>query len=169
LDGFNAGFEEDDLSWQVPGPGDSHYELKVTIEDIMDESGDDWSAMSTSAPALSEEGSAPAVDPRASQVLLRDPWYYRGIDSWSRFHGFVALGFGTLSLVGLGFLLVRALTGRPILDSSFSALVVGLIGTIAFVFLSLTTTVLSLLLVDLARNLRRLKDQAERNARIARG
>src|SRR5262245_37713257 len=45
---FFAGFDEDDPSWNEPGPGDSHYELTVPFEDLSDQSGDDWPLVSPS-------------------------------------------------------------------------------------------------------------------------
>ena len=103
----------------------------------------------------------------SSEVVLPNPWYYNFIDAWSRFHFFVALGFGTSSLAVLGFFLVRALTGGEIISSSITALIVGCVGTVAFLLLSVSATALIVLLVDLGRNLRRLTVSSNRDARVA--
>ena len=62
----------------------------------------------------------------------------------------------------IGVFLVRAFLGRPNLSSSITALILGFVGTIAFLLI-LTTTALNLLLVDLARNTRRLRSIAPRS------
>jgi len=102
-----------------------------------------------------------------SEVLPATPWYDKFIDSWSRYHFFVALGFGTSSLAVLGFFLVRALVGGQIINASITALIVGCVGTVAFLLLSVSATASILLLVDLGRNVRRLIASSNRDARIA--
>jgi hypothetical protein len=164
--GFFAGFDEGDPSSYKRSPGDSHYELTVPIQPGAGDSGDDWPAMSASDPAPEEGWSAPSAEPATVEILAPEPAYYRLIESWGRLQFFSAMSFGALSLAGLCALLVLTLSGRPIWDSSISALVVGLLGIIAFIFLSLATTVLSVLVLDLARNIRRLRVLADRNAGI---
>jgi len=164
-----AGFDEDDPPTSELGPGDSHYELTDdTLEYAPDGSGTDWPTISPPAPSPFEPQPDRAHEPETSKVFFPDPWYDKLIDSWGRFHFIVPLGLGAVSLAGLCFLLVLSLSVRPILDSSISALVVGLLGTIAFLLICLTMTALSLLLLGLARDIRRLRIHADRSAGIER-
>ena len=94
--------------------------------------------------------------------MLPAPWYFKVIESWGRVHLYVVMGFAASSLSVLGFLLMRALVVGQILSSSTAALLVGLVGTIAFLLLSLSATALIMLLIDLARNMRLLIQQHER-------
>ncbi len=78
-------------------------------------------------------------------------------------HFYVVVGFAASSLSVLGFFLVRALVAGQTLSSSITALLIGCVGTVAFLLLSLSATVLIILLVDLARSVRLLIQQTERN------
>jgi hypothetical protein len=166
-DGFFAGFDEDDPRSPDPGPADSHYELTEGGEVAPDDSVDDWPAVSPSE-TPSDPWLAATAEPAATEVLTRDPWYYKLIDDFGHLQFYVALTFGALALALLSFLLVRTLSGSLGLDSSVSALVVALVGTMAFLLISLIATVLIVLLVDLARNIRRLRIHADRSAGIPR-
>jgi hypothetical protein len=154
--GFFAGFDEDEPPRLVHGPGDSHYELAVSFEDVIDELGDEWATTSV----LVQGHSASSARPGASKVSRPDPWYYKTIDSLSRFQFFVVWGFGGLALLLFVLLLVRTWNGGTLLES-IPSLVVGFVGTVAFLLVSSTIMALNLLLADLARNLRKLKDHAD--------
>jgi hypothetical protein len=130
------------------GPDDSQTELPAFVDG-------ESPAGESPAPGGPEAGS--------SGLFLADPWYYNVIDSWGRLHFYVALGFGASSLAVLGYFLVSAIVGGHTLNSSITALIVGCVGTIAFLLLSLSATALVILLVDLARNVRALIQRADRN------
>src|SRR5262249_15932523 len=98
-----------------------------------------------------------------------DPWSYHFITSSGRLLFYGGLGLAGLSLPLLGFLLVRILAGSPAPGSTMLALVVGSLTAISFPLISLSMTVLNVLLVDLARNIRWLRDHAERETGIVRG
>ena len=119
----------------------------------------------TELPAFVDGESPAAAAPEAgsSGLFLADPWYFNVIDSWGRLHFYVALGFGASSLAVLGYFLVSAIVGGHTLNSSITALIVGCVGTIAFLLLSLSASALVMLLVDLARNMRALIQRADRN------
>jgi len=165
-EGFFSG-DDDDPSPDSPGPGDSHYEMSAVFEDVNGDSNFELRAFTRGAASVDEAHPSLTFEPASSEVLLPFPWHYNFIDSWSRFHFFVALGFGTSSLAMLGFFLVRALVGGQIINSSITTLMVGCIVTVAFVLLSVSATALIVLLVDLGRNLRRLTAHSNRDARIA--
>ncbi len=123
----------------------------------------------TELPAFTSDmppsGETEAVRPFETPSGLVDvpvPWFFNFIDSWGRLHFFVALGFAASSLSVLGYFLVRALVSGEILSSSIAALIVGCVGTIAFLLLSLSATALIFLLIDLARNVRHLMQRADR-------
>jgi hypothetical protein len=159
--------DDDDPLADSPGLGDSHYDMPVVFDDDL---GDSNAEVPTyRSPGASREEGHPSgtFEPASSEVFLTSPWYDNFIDSWSRYHFFTALGFGTSSLAVLGFLLVRALVAGQIMDSSITALIVGCVGTVAFLLLSVSATALIVLLVDLGRNLRRLIVNSTRDARIA--
>ncbi len=80
----------------------------------------------------------------------------RFVDIWSRYHLFTTIGFGALAFLVLGFLLLKSCTGGQVITPATSTLVVGLLGTVAFVLLSLIGLALNFLLIELACDLRRL-------------
>jgi hypothetical protein len=133
---FFSGHDDDPVPGRR-GPGDSHYEMSAVFEDTTGDSDVEIAAYRPASGASPDEAHpSGAFEAASSEVLLPSPWYYNFIDSWSRFHFFVALAFGTSSLSFLGFLLVRALVGGQIIDSSITSLIVGCVGTVAFLLLS---------------------------------
>ena len=78
-------------------------------------------------------------------------------------HFYVVLGFAASSLAVLGFLLVTPLVAGQTLSSSITALIIGCVGTIAFLLLSLSATVLIILVIDLGRSVRVLIQQTDRS------
>jgi hypothetical protein len=137
--------------------GDSHYELGAISDDVSDSQIDlpafaaddlDWDEPQ-SAPQLNRDGVRRALG--ASGLVQIGP-----IEAWGRYHLYVALGFAAASLGVMGYFLLRPLVGGATVGSSTTALVVGCIGTIAFLLLSLAATTLNLRLVELARNVRQL-------------
>jgi len=80
----------------------------------------------------------------------------RVVGIWSRYQLVVTLAFGALAFAILGFLLLKSSIGGHAVTPETSTLVVGLLGTAAFVLLSLTGFALNFLLIEIARDLRRL-------------
>jgi hypothetical protein len=147
--------------------GDSNYEVTVLLDDDLDDSQFELPAITQTNPSRSETWSVPASVASATEPFPPDPRYYDLIDSWSRICFLGALGLGALSLVVIGVVLARILLGGQAIDPSTTILILGFVGTIAFLLISFTMTALNLLLVDLARNTRRLRIHADRDARIA--
>jgi hypothetical protein len=142
--------------------GDSHYELAAISDDVSDSQIDlpafaaedlDWDEPQSSL-SLNQGG--------APEFVRAVPLHQIGpIEAWGRYHFYIALGFGAAALCVMGYFLCRPLVGGTTVSSSTTALIVGCVGTIAFLLLSLATTTLSLLLVDLGRNIRQLMRQAD--------
>jgi hypothetical protein len=149
------------------GLSDSHYELSAVFEDTTSRGDEGASTHWSTRASLDDEQYTATFEPAAADGLLANPWFDAFIDSWSRYHCMIALGFGTSSLAVLGFLLVRALWGGAVIDSSITALIVGCVMTVAFMLLSVSATVLVALLVDLGRSLRQLLIQSNRGVEIA--
>jgi hypothetical protein len=168
-EGFSAGFDESEPARRGLGPGDSHYELSFALRDPVGDSGVDWPAVSADDPQFGESPSGEFVEAFGREVDAREPQYYRFIDSSGRFLFFGTLIFIIVSLPLFGFLLVHILGGGPAVNPAPLALIVGTIAAIAFLFISLGITALNVLLVDLARNIRRLRDHADQKAGIVRG
>jgi zinc-ribbon domain len=161
--------DENDLPATLTDLGDSNYELTVSLEGELDDSQFELPTIKEPHPSPSEDPPAPALVLAGPEPepLPPDPQYYNLIDSWSRICFWGVLGLGGLALVVIGVFLVRAFLGRPNLNSSITALILGFVGTIAFLLISCMTVALNLLLVDLARNTRRLRLHADRSAQIA--
>jgi hypothetical protein len=139
-------------------PDDSHYELSPIYGD--DANGDD---SQVELPAFSMDSEAPEgerhtaiFDPARPDAARPAPWYYDYISSWGRYHVITALGFATISLFVLAGMLLSSLVGGPIIDISSIALIVGCVGTIAFLLLTLPLAALVALLADLGKSLRQL-------------
>jgi hypothetical protein len=168
-EGFSAGSDGEITALRAQTPYDSQYEMTAVLGGDPDDSQTELPAF-TSGTDLSGEadlsGEIEAARPfetDSSEFLVPVPWYFKFIDSWGRLLFYVATGFATVSLAVLGFLLVRALVAGHIMSPSVTALIIGCVGTIAFLLISLSATALTVLLVDLARNVRMLIQQADRN------
>ena len=159
---FSPGSDEEIPIISGRSPSDSQYEMHAVLGGDPDDSQIELPAFD--GEALSGEiDAARPFDTASGEVLLPMPWYFNVIGSWGRLHFYVAIGFATSSLAVLGFLLFRALVAGSIVSSSITALIIGCVGTIAFFMLTLSASVLTALLFDLARNVRTLIQQGERS------
>lgn len=138
---------EDDDSVEIElGSSDSHYELPVMTSRGHRKEGDgegDSVGEGDRAGAGSASGEWPV-------------WVYRSAAIWNRVQLQAALVLGCASLLVVGYLLTCALWSGWEISASASLLVVGLLGTMGFVWLSLVATRLFVLLEDLSRALNRL-------------
>jgi hypothetical protein len=112
-----------------------------------------------------ENGHEPKQSPpaRLSEALAAKPiaivaWNSRFIEIWSRCQLVATLAFGALSFGILGYLLWKSAIGGQGHAPTASALVLGFLGTAAFVFLSLTALARNVLLTQISRELRRLNE-----------
>jgi len=158
---------DDDLLPISPSSSDSHYEMSAVSDGEIGDSNDELPAFMSNTASLDDAHPSGMFEPASSEVFVASPWYDQSIESWNRYHFFVALGFGPSSLAVLGFFLVSALVRGHSIDSSITALIVGCLGMVAFLLLSVSAAALIVLLVDLGRTLRRLVDRSNRNASIA--
>jgi hypothetical protein len=169
-DAFFAGFDESEPAIRPLGPDDSQYELTFSFQDPQGGSGVDWPAEPADDPEFEAARSGEfAASFSSGEVATSEPWYYRFIDSSGRLLFIGALILVIMSLPLLGFLLVHVLGGSAAVNPTTLALIVGSVAAMSFLFISLAITALNVLLVDLARNIRRLRDHADRKAGIVRG
>jgi hypothetical protein len=162
LQGFPDG--SDEITAVAPlTPFDSQYEMTVVLGGDPDDSQTELPAFDGGMDESGEIEAGRPFETASSEFAVPVPWYFSVIDSWGRLHFYVATGFAASSLLVLGFLLVRALVAGYIVSSSVIALIIGCVGTIAFLLISLSATVLTVLLFDLARNVRALIQQSDRN------
>jgi len=152
-----GGFDDHDYSEIELGPGDSQYELSSGGEAFPDY--DSQAELPAIGSRQADPIPIPATDlrnARSSKPAPIVPWYGRLVEIWTRYQIVVTLGYGALGIVVLGFCLIRTSFGGQSLTPASSSLVVGFLGAIAFVLLSLSGLAQSILLIDLARRLRRL-------------
>jgi hypothetical protein len=142
---------------------DSKHDMSTVLGGDPDDSQVELPAFSSSDEPSGEVEAAAPFESASSEFALAVPWHYKYIESWGRVHFYVAVGFAASSLSVLGWLLVSAMVVGQGVSSSITALIVGCVGTIAFLLLSLSATVLIILLVDVARNVRVLIQQFDRN------
>jgi zinc-ribbon domain len=161
--GFSSESEDEMTEMSAPTPFDSQYEMTAVLGGDPDDSQTELPAFGDESDISGEMEAGRPFETSSSEFLLPVPWYFNFIDSWGRLHFYVATGFAGASLAVLGFLLVRALVAGRTMSSSVTALIIGCVGTIAFLLISLSATALTVLLVDLARNVRMLIQQADRN------
>jgi hypothetical protein len=171
--GFFAADDENGSSalrdTMIGGPDDSHYELSAVFGDdeYSDDSQVELPAFSMGADSPDQGPSAAIFEPAGPDALLAFPPYYDTITSWGRFLVVATFAFAVASLLVLGYLLVRSFAGGPIIEASITALLVGCVGTIAFLLVALPLAVLVALLVDLGKTLRHLNLRADGNLRTA--
>jgi hypothetical protein len=157
--------DEDDLEAGLPDPSDSQYELPVGVGDEDGAEFNDWST--DDMPARPGPGER-RIEAGDSSSVPSDPWYYKFIHAWGRVHFFGAIGFAALSMTVIACLVLARLTGNLKPESSAIAIVVGIVGAIALLMISLSTTALNLLLIDLARNIHRLRVHSDDKSKIMR-
>jgi hypothetical protein len=146
---------------------DSNYELTVSLEGELDDSQFELPAVTVTDPPQSESRSPHAHAPARTEPLSEEPQYYNRIDKLIHICFWGILGLGAVSLVVIGVFLARALLGTQTINSTTTTLIMALVGTIAFLLISFTTTALSVLVLDLARNIRRLRIHADGDSGIA--
>jgi hypothetical protein len=166
-DGFFAGFDEPQSALRPLGPGDSQYELSFTLEEPRIDPDGDWPEGSDDA-RPDEDPSGEVAVPLGLDPSPPEPRILRLIAAWGQPFLFGASILAVLSLPLFGFLLVRGLDGRPADILTTLVLVVGSVASITMMLISLSLLALNILLVDLARNIRRLRDHADREAGIGR-
>jgi len=182
-------FDEDELSQIALGPGDSHYEWSFSVDGFDDDSQVDVPAFVTPEPepkqvqaaskssnalrvASREWAGARSEEPQQIQAakvksaLAATPVAIMGgkgqfVAVWSRYQLVTTLGFGAAAFLVLGFLLLNTSVGGHALTPATSTLVVGFLGAVAFVLLSLTALALNFVLIEVARDLRRLQNDLE--------
>jgi hypothetical protein len=164
LDGFTSGSEDEIPGLTDPSPYDSQYEMTAALGEDPDDSQTELPAFMGGPDESGEFVIGPPRETGSSEFVLPVPWYFNFIDSWGRVHFYIASGFAAASFAVLSYLLVRALVAGQTLSSSATALIIGCVGVIAFLLISLSATALTVLLVDLARNVRMLIQQADRNS-----
>jgi hypothetical protein len=164
FDGFTSGSEDEIPGVTDPSPYDSQYEMTAVLGGDPDDSQTELPAFMGGPDESGEIVVGPLPDTPSSEFVLPVPWYFNFIDSWGRLHFYVASGFAAASLAVLIYLLVRALVAGETLSSSATVLIIGCVGIIAFLLISLSATALTVLLVDLVRNVRMLIQQADRNS-----
>jgi hypothetical protein len=165
-EGFVAGYDEPEAPVREPGPGDSQYELTFALNDAPDPSSDDWLAVQANAlePEAPSSDEIEAVVPPASDPSRFDRMSYRRIESWIRPFFFILLGFVALSVVLIGFLVIRGLElgSTPALALGTYALVIASLGLVSFLLFGLWMVFLSIVLTDVAQNFRRQGDPENR-------
>jgi len=151
----------------VLNPDDSQYELPISAVVDIEDSQVELPAFTPERSAARDDnwpiagGERPSLEPS-----LSSPEYPSFIASCGRYYFAVAIAFGAFSLGVLGFFLVREVLGGQAISVSVTLLIVGCVGMVAFLLLSLTVTALNLLLADLAKNVRQMRLQTEPKTRI---
>jgi hypothetical protein len=158
--------EQEDWSPRPVGPDDSQYELPVSTDVDIEDSQVELPAFTLEASSPNDRSFGAGDDPPSVELMVSSSWYYTFIDSWGRYHLGVAIGFGALSLVLLGFFLAREILGGQTIGASITLLIVGCVGMVAFMLLSVTVTALNRQLAELAKYVRRMRIHSEPKTRI---
>ncbi len=151
----------------VSARDDSQYEMPVVTDPEDDDSHWELPAVEPDQPSSDDEFPAYVEVRPDEENAIASPWYLNLIDYWARYHFGVALVFGALSIVVLGFALFRAVSDVGSVSLSITSLVIGSVALVAFAILLVSSTALNLVLVDLARNVRRLRMPSDRDTRVA--
>src|SRR5262249_19688329 len=143
--------DESAIAPRPTGPGDSSYELTITLEDIDGESGSDWAAEAGAyEPEAPSTDEMPAVAPAGPE-----PWHHRFVESWALALIVVALALIAISVAAIAWLLWRALDpGQPI-DRPTHSLIAGFACAVALLVVSVPLTLLAASVTGLVRDLRR--------------
>jgi hypothetical protein len=169
---FFGSSDDDEPSSSWRDPSDSHYEVTEPFDDELDgppselppadseDSGEFYQV--ADSPGVQEATSASAGPASSAPVA----WSSKSLHNWRRFQLLAAISFGGLSLAVLGFFLVSALTAGRAINSEILAIVVGVIGTVAFLLLSIEATTLLAVVLELARHMQQIRAENGRMAGV---
>ncbi len=150
--------------------GDSNYELTFALRGSGSDSGIGWEAGADDFRA--EEPSSdeiPAVTATVNAAPTPLPWHHRFIETWGVALIGVTLAMIAFSLPVMAYGLWRMTDHGTSVIPAPSIFVAGLACTIALLVISIPLTLLAACLTELIRDLRRLRDQLERNAGVGPG
>ncbi len=156
-DALFSGFDDPVVGTRLAGPGDSNYELTFTLGDTEGDSEPEWgpiSELTSPEPPSSDE--IPVLAP--SSIESGESWAYRFLRLWrTRLIVTASILFG-VGLPVLVYLLFQLLGPRATPDRTAAALIAGLASALALLMLSIPLILLTSLMADLVREVRRLGD-----------
>jgi hypothetical protein len=161
-----GGAQPDDSLPRVMDSDDSQYELRVSMDIDIEDSQVELPAFAPEQMLPDENWRAAVDDPTSVELTFTSPWHYRFVNSWGRYHFGVAIGFGAISLAVLGYFLASEIFGGQSIGASVPLLILGCVGTVVFLLLSVTVTALNRQLADLAQHVRLMRIQSEPKTRI---
>ncbi len=168
-DGHYSRFDEPEAPLRELGPGDSNYEMSFSLEDSGTESGDDWEAELENDPEIEGPSSdeIEAIMPASTRSPEPEPWFYPFLMSWGRILCFGVLGFVSLSVVIIGFLVACSLgvVGGLVVPAATQAIIVACFGTASLLLIGLAMIFQSVFLADLARTVYRMREPESRQSR----
>lgn len=154
-------------------PGDSHYVLSPDVVEDASGSSYDLPVNDPAGPTARIAQSTAAISAASvrsgrlpASIDLLDPWYDRVITSWGRMYLFAGLGLGGFSLFVFSILILGTILAGSPLAASTSLLIVGLFVSAALFFLCTAATTLNFVLLELARESRRLRFLEERGSAL---
>jgi hypothetical protein len=157
--------DDDGLPPISSGRDDSNFDVSFALQGELDDS-------QFELPAVAENNNHPPPTALApvlaeSKPLPADPRYYDFIDSWSRKGFWLVVVAVAVAVMVIGGFLARALLIGQSIEEYTTALIVGFVAALTLLLVTFAATALNLLLVDLARNTRRLRIHADRGTRVA--
>lgn len=165
-DGFFSGFDDRRESPRDRGPGDSSYELTFTLRDAGSDSSTEWEATAAAIePEAPSSDEIEAIDAAAASSHAPDPWHVHFIESWARPLIIAALGMIAVAIAAIGYLVWRTAGSEPI-GSPLPTLIAGFACAIALLMIAIPLTVLAACLMDLVRDVRRLRQHLERRTEL---
>jgi hypothetical protein len=160
------GAKSDDSLALVVNPDDSQYELPISTDIDIDDSQFELPAFAPEQMSPDESWRAAVDNPPSMERTLTSPWHDRFVNSWGHYHFGVTIGFSAISLVVLGYFLASEILGGRSISASIALMILGCVGTVAFLLLSVTVTALNRQLADLAKHVRLMRIQSDPKTRI---
>jgi zinc-ribbon domain len=160
------GAEPDDSLALVVNPDDSQYELPISTDIDIDDSQFELPAFAPEQMSREESWRAAVDNPPSMERTLTSPWHDRFVNSWGHYHFGVTIGFSAISLAVLGYFLASEIFGGRSISASIALMILGCVGTVAFLLLSVTVTALNRQLADLAKHVRLMRIQSDPKTRI---
>jgi hypothetical protein len=167
-DDYFSAFDDPLVASREPGPGDSNYELTFTLHDAEGDPDSDWDAETEEyEPEAPSSDEIPVASP-AAEPPGPDSWHHRFIESWGLRLIAAALALIAISVPIIAYLLWRIFgSGKP-LDFPTPTLIAGFACAVALLMISVPLLLLAASVTELARDVRRLYQQAEHRGLLGR-
>ncbi len=159
-------FDDPSRPLRTLGPGDSNYEMTVSLDDSRDEAGADWEKDDEDIfePEAASSDEIEAVLPGVAATKSTYAMLSAFMTTWGRTLLFGVLGYVAFSALVIGVMVTSSLglTGGQFIPASVQALILAYLVAIALLLIGAAMILQVVFLAELVRDVRRLNEPENR-------